>query len=321
MAVNSKKWEISPERSKVWKEPKPMERKAAVVYYLCRNGQLEHPHFMEIPISSPQGLFLRDVVERLNSLRGQGMANMYSWSSKRSYRNGFVWHDLTENDFIYPTQGHEYVLKGTELLQTSLSFRYYEKISSENKPETNNSGDDCNFPFIIRKRNQSWGSFNPREYKVYKDDPATEHAGKAMDAATQTEDKRRRRRTAIEEGEEAEYGHSTSTTELSREEISPPLSNTSSEEAPVGQSSVAAPSADIRNQAAENDRPSGRMKASAVLKHLIRCGSVSVKDQASTARNGGGCGMNLELQRDAGDSLGSNGKGELRALLDITRLR
>ncbi|RVX13880.1 hypothetical protein CK203_010284 [Vitis vinifera] len=249
-----------------------MERKAAVVYYLCRNGQLEHPHFMEIPISSPQGLFLRGAKAWRTCTRG--------------LRN-----DTTK------------------------------KISSENKPETNNSGDDCNFPFIIRKRNQSWGSFNPREYKVYKDDPATEHAGKAMDAATQTEDKRRRRRTAIEEGKEAEYGHSTSTTELSREEISPPLSNTSSEEAPVGQSSVAAPSADIRNQAAENDRPSGRMKASAVLKHLIRCGSVSVKDQASTARNGGGCGMNLELQRDAGDSLGSNGKGELRALLDITRLR
>ncbi|MCI60004.1 protein UPSTREAM OF FLC-like, partial [Trifolium medium] len=44
------------------------------------------------------------------------MATMYSWSSKRSYKNGFVWHDLSENDFIYPTQGQDYVLKGSEIL-------------------------------------------------------------------------------------------------------------------------------------------------------------------------------------------------------------
>lgn len=230
---------------------------------------------------------------------------------------------MTENDFIYPTHGHEYVLKGTELLQTSLSCRYYEKVSPEIKAETKNSSEDCNIPVIVRRRNQSWSSFNPSEYKVYKDDRAAEKAGKSTDAATQTENKRRRRRTAREEGEEATYGHSTSSTELSRGPISPPLSNASSEEAPapVDQSRGAAHSADIRNQTAENDRPSGRMKASAVLKHLIRCGSVSVKDQASTTRKSGGSEMSLELQRDAADSVGSSGKAELRALLDVTRLR
>lgn len=57
--------EVSPERSKVWteKSPKyqqnPRNVKVAVVYYLCRNRQLEHPHFMEVPLSSSDGLFLR----------------------------------------------------------------------------------------------------------------------------------------------------------------------------------------------------------------------------------------------------------------------
>ena len=261
----------------------------------------------------------------IKSLLTSSSFNLFSiLSSIRSYRNGFVWHDLTENDFIYPTHGHEYVLKGTELLRTSLSCRYYEKIPSENKPEkpeTSNSGEDCNYPIIIKRRNQSWSSFNPGEYKVYKDDPATEHAGKATDAATQTEKKRRRRRAAREEGEEEAYGRSNSSTELGREAISPPLSNASSEEAPVGQSRGAANPADIRNQTAENDRPSGRMKASAVLKHLIRCGSVSVKDQASTGRKNVGCEMSSDLHRDAADSVGSSGKGELRALLNVSRLR
>lgn len=59
-----KKWkdssETSPERNRVWTEPyKNTEKKVPVVYYLSRNGQLEHPHFMEIPLASPEGLFLR----------------------------------------------------------------------------------------------------------------------------------------------------------------------------------------------------------------------------------------------------------------------
>lgn len=59
-----KKWkdrEISPERTKVWAEPNKLKtlRKVPVVYYLSRNGQLEQPHFMEVPLSSSEGLYLR----------------------------------------------------------------------------------------------------------------------------------------------------------------------------------------------------------------------------------------------------------------------
>jgi hypothetical protein len=59
------KWrdrDASPERTKVWTEPKVKaaeKRSVPVVYYLSRNGQLEHPHFMEVPLSSPEGLHLR----------------------------------------------------------------------------------------------------------------------------------------------------------------------------------------------------------------------------------------------------------------------
>ncbi|KAL2557436.1 hypothetical protein Fot_02175 [Forsythia ovata] len=118
--------QVSPERAKVWTEKSPKyhykqqqqqqhNRKVPVVYYLCRNRQLEHPHFMEVPLSSPDGLYLRDVMERLNVLRGRGMASVYSWSCKRSYKNGYVWHDLCEDDLILPAHGNEYVLKGSEL--------------------------------------------------------------------------------------------------------------------------------------------------------------------------------------------------------------
>ncbi|RLN04811.1 hypothetical protein C2845_PM13G26060 [Panicum miliaceum] len=122
----------SPGRNKVWVEPPgkshhhhhhhqaPAPKRVAVVYYLCRNRHLEHPHFIEVPLASPEeGLYLRDVINRLNVLRGKGMASMYSWSCKRSYKNGFVWHDLSDDDLVLPAQGNEYILKGSELLDRS----------------------------------------------------------------------------------------------------------------------------------------------------------------------------------------------------------
>lgn len=39
----------------------------------------------------------------------------------RSYKNGFVWHDLCEDDLILPAHGNEYVLKGSELFEDSNS--------------------------------------------------------------------------------------------------------------------------------------------------------------------------------------------------------
>lgn len=110
--------EISPDRAKVCLQPraKPF-RKVQVVYYLSRNGQLEHPHYMEVTHLANQQLRLKDVMERLTVLRGKGMPSLYSWSCKRSYKNGYVWNDLAENDIIYPAEGAEYVLKGSELIE------------------------------------------------------------------------------------------------------------------------------------------------------------------------------------------------------------
>ncbi|KAL9688078.1 hypothetical protein QQ045_032491 [Rhodiola kirilowii] len=116
--------QTSPERAKVWTEKSPkyvQYRKVSVLYYLNRNGQLEQPHFIDVKISSPRGLYLREFMNRLNALRGRSMASRYSWSCKRSYKTGFVWHDLSVDDLIHPTTGSEYVLKGSELIEESSS--------------------------------------------------------------------------------------------------------------------------------------------------------------------------------------------------------
>ncbi|XP_038971276.1 uncharacterized protein LOC103698807 isoform X2 [Phoenix dactylifera] len=155
--------QTSPERTKIWVEPPPKHhhhrrrqhhhqqqqgRKISVVYYLCRNRHLDPPHFIEVSVSSPE-----DVINRLNVLRGKQMAAMYSWSCKRSYKSGFLWHDLSEDDLVLPAQDNEYVLKGSELVdqpppdrlhrgigdpmvrnKTRLSHRAHEASSSSSPP-------------------------------------------------------------------------------------------------------------------------------------------------------------------------------------------
>ncbi|KAK6234159.1 hypothetical protein QUC31_006565 [Theobroma cacao] len=272
--------ETSPERTMVWVESKSnKERKVSVVYYLSRNGQLEHPHFIEVPLSSPQGLFLKDVIIRLNSLRGEGMANRYSWSSKRSYKNGYVWQDLSKNDFIYPSHGHEYILKGSLLLQTSLSFRSYETVSStssisKNSSETYSSGEDSNVPAKIRRKHHSWSEFKELdEHKIYEARTSREFSSKGNNVSTQTDENARQRRVGGEEAEEHQRENGQQT---------PRPSSYSSSEVPECLNI----SADIRDQSVENDRPSGRIKASAVLMQLIACGSRRAKDCGGNANKG-----------------------------------
>uniref|UniRef100_A0A0D9Z3A5 SOSEKI DIX-like domain-containing protein n=1 Tax=Oryza glumipatula TaxID=40148 RepID=A0A0D9Z3A5_9ORYZ len=122
--------EASPERGRPAYAPpvrsapaRPM-RKVQIIYYLCRNGQLEHPHFMELAQHPHQPLRLKDVMDRLTLLRGKGMPALFSWSCKRNYKNGYVWNDLSENDVIYPSDGVEYVLKGSEIFPGCSSDRF-----------------------------------------------------------------------------------------------------------------------------------------------------------------------------------------------------
>ncbi|XP_010243223.1 PREDICTED: protein UPSTREAM OF FLC [Nelumbo nucifera] len=218
--------QTSPERARVWTEPSPkhQNRKVPVVYYLCRNRHLEHPHFIEVPLSSPEGLYLRDVVERLNVLRGRGMPSMYSWSCKRSYKNGFVWHDISEDDLILPAHGNEYVLKGSELFEESHSDRFHpngssklqapkqlQEPTSSRSQETSSSSSSLAgketrhqeeeispplqrpspsslSPDLRVGKNSSWaGSLSLTEYKVCKGDGS-------IDASTQTEESMKRNR-------------------------------------------------------------------------------------------------------------------------------
>lgn len=101
--------DTTPDRARVYMAPKMKKlKKLQVIYYLSRNGQLEHPHFMEMSHLSNQPLRLKglscglgarflsflflfllilcclsDVMDRMSALRGRAMSSLYSWSCKR----------------------------------------------------------------------------------------------------------------------------------------------------------------------------------------------------------------------------------------------
>ncbi|ESR37990.1 hypothetical protein CICLE_v10029908mg, partial [Citrus x clementina] len=285
---------------------------------------------------------LADVINRLNLLRGKGMASMYSWSSKRSYKNGFVWHDLSEDDLIYPAHGQEYVLKGSEIVDPSpLSGAKAHEMAASSSFRVLKSGDEsADFPVITRRRNQSWSSIDLNEYKVYKAEPNSESFRRlAADASTQTDDKRRRRRPVKvdEEGEQEQKSQSQSqsqemyanqTTELSREEISPPPSDSSPETLESlmkadGRLILCDTSSNnknnnddsLSNRTADNN-PSGRMKASTVLMQLISCGSISFKDCGAGNVKDQGFSLighyKARLPRGQGDKKEAVADGEIR---------
>ncbi|KAL4023848.1 hypothetical protein IC575_017616 [Cucumis melo] len=56
--------------------PTPMKK----AYYISRNGRLEQPHFLEIPLFPDHPLRLKDVSDWLAVLRGNPMPFLYPWS-------------------------------------------------------------------------------------------------------------------------------------------------------------------------------------------------------------------------------------------------
>eukprot|EP01018_Ginkgo_biloba_P021152 Gb_01816 [translate_table: standard] len=90
-------------------------RKVHVVYFLSRDGNVEHPHLIKVHPVVRNGVRLKDVKRWLSNLRGKDMPNSFSWSYKRRYKNGYVWQDLCDNDLITPICDNEYILKGSEI--------------------------------------------------------------------------------------------------------------------------------------------------------------------------------------------------------------
>ncbi|CAN8298994.1 unnamed protein product [Cochlearia groenlandica] len=154
------------------KTKRPIFRRLQVVYYLTRNGHLEHPHFIEVISPVNQPLRLRDVMNRLTVLRGKSMPSRYAWSCKRSYRNGFVWNDLAQNDVIYPSDCAEYVLKGSEIAEEFQEVGPIQEASKgqllrpKPKPQNKTTSFDETELYIAEEEEEDVGEYELSEEKT-----------------------------------------------------------------------------------------------------------------------------------------------------------
>ncbi|PKU71961.1 hypothetical protein MA16_Dca007325 [Dendrobium catenatum] len=230
-------------------------RKVQVVYYLSRNGQLEHPHFMEISHFPHQLLRLKDVIDRLTVLRGKGMPSLFSWSCKRSYKNGYVWNDLSENDLIYPVDGAEYVLKGSEIIH------------------------GCTPANIERFQHLQLGSENARARRaVEAEDEEEETTGEHTERDPHLI--RCSRGVSTDEIDRGKFineprAHRSRHTEIALDDSSPP-SSSSSDKASAGGGGIRTGCASFRFDDGETTPESGQNRNS-ILLQLISCGSIAVK--------------------------------------------
>lgn len=125
-----------------------------------------------------------------------------------------------------------------------------------------------------------WSSLDLNECKVYKTELTAEAALKTADAATQTNEKRQRRRAVVVWDEVPRATEENPTMELGRDEISPLLSSSRPEtlETLIKSDAWILPVAPIDADRMVDSYPSGRLRASAVLMNLISGGSNSIKD-------------------------------------------
>ncbi|XP_057800425.1 protein SOSEKI 1-like [Salvia miltiorrhiza] len=94
-------------------------RRLHILYFLSRKGRNEHPHLIRIHHLSNNGVRLRDIKRWLGELRGKDMPESFAWSYKRTYKTGYVWQDILDDDLLTPISDNEYVLKGSEISSTN----------------------------------------------------------------------------------------------------------------------------------------------------------------------------------------------------------
>nr|GMC62794.1 protein UPSTREAM OF FLC [Ipomoea batatas] len=132
-------------KNRVFSSSRPTFKKVQVVYYLSRNGHLEHPHYMEVTHLVHRHLLLKDVMDRLTALRGKGMPSLYSWSCKRCSRGACTEEkdknggELTRDDSSSPSTTSSLSEKGNDGNNASRRFEDGDPVVAESSLLSRNS--------------------------------------------------------------------------------------------------------------------------------------------------------------------------------------
>ncbi|KAG8387587.1 hypothetical protein BUALT_Bualt02G0037100 [Buddleja alternifolia] len=272
----SKYRQVSPERSKVWTEKSPkyhynhnynhqqqQNGKVPVVYYLCRNRQLEHPHFMEVPLSSPDGLYLRGgfspsgtvILQNQKALPGPPSSRSQEESSSSSSLNGGATKSSQEDE-LSPTINHH--------------------CSLVVSPESSGG------------KNSSWnGSLTLAEYKVYKSDGLADASTQTDENATKIVETRETCTRGVSTDEPKNSGTHQNEVPQTNFVSTPPSTSSASSSSGRTDTLESLIRADVKKinsfrileeEGFRNPSSNTKLKASNMIMQLISCGSISVKD-------------------------------------------
>ncbi|KAL6967147.1 hypothetical protein U1Q18_032951 [Sarracenia purpurea var. burkii] len=247
--------QVSSEREKVRTKKSPkyqQSRKVQVVYYLCKNRQLEHPHFIEVPLLSPDGLYLRGGFSHAGNIKLQNPKHIPGPVSSRS-------HDSASSSSII---GRETKHSQDDELYPPARCPGSSGVSPESRD---------------RKCSRLSGSLSLAEHKACKSD-------RLADASTQTEETAsisNKIRDTCSRGVSTDERSLEPESNMSCQKGFPCVKDTS--ETLV--SLIRADASKINSfrilEEEEFRIPSNsKIKASNMLMQLISCGSISVKDHS-----------------------------------------
>ncbi|KAL6993125.1 hypothetical protein U1Q18_011243 [Sarracenia purpurea var. burkii] len=206
------------------------------------------------------------------------MPSLYSWSSKRSYKNGYVWNDLAENDIIYPSEEAEYVLKGSELIDGCTEKLQQLQVRSRPQQVPGPNFRQTRNP-VPTKRQQSEPEADNNGYEDEDDDEEEE------EGEEEEEDKRSYTSLMTPQYSRCSRGVSTDEIELQRDEAAKKINPTTELTLDNNSSPPSATSSTVSDKANDSNNPSKRFEdgdpvpaelspvsRNSVLLHLISCG-------------------------------------------------
>ncbi|CAA0808315.1 Domain of unknown function (DUF966 [Striga hermonthica] len=258
-------------------------RRVHIVYFLSRKGKIEHPHLVRVHHPSTNGVRLRDVKRWLGELRGKDMPESFSWSYKRKYKTGYVWQDLVDDDLINPISDNEYVLKGSQILSTTIKD---EKLLV-NKDQFLQEDSK-----ITTTKEENEQSHNSSEYISTKSSCEIEQESPSFgsESSTLTEDSIKADKTdkmqsskSSRDGKRDEKNHKNSPLHFYSALLSKKNNKKTTKKVATGEKTR--PSDDSKLSASKSKSTTNANGSSNMLRNLITCGPLYTNDSVVVARN------------------------------------
>uniref|UniRef100_A0A7N0TR90 SOSEKI DIX-like domain-containing protein n=1 Tax=Kalanchoe fedtschenkoi TaxID=63787 RepID=A0A7N0TR90_KALFE len=264
-------------------------RRLHIIYFLSRMGQVEHPHLIRVHHLTANGVYLRDIKIWLSEVRGKDVADSFAWSYKRRYKAGYVWQDLRDDDLITPISDNEFVLKGSEIPSSDAIVKGLYTHDENKKQDQVSSCQICD-QRCRPKQSQSLLIYTSASSSEIIEDSihfgsesstSMEFSAKQDEKTVHLVVKRARDVTDKTDAVESCDGDSCHTSLLSKQRTGAAVNSSSL----VKVSQYMPHSPRQAHGSGSSGRCNSQIMASSILRNLITCGAVDIKDSVTVLRD------------------------------------